>query len=78
MADTEEIRRTARATSGPNAQHLGRAQTKYKTFDRAANTEYERLFSLDTKKKLTPITHPVEHAIFFQLCTLREGVDLVI
>ena len=75
MADADEIRRTARATSGPNAQHLGKAQTKYKTFDRAANTEYERLLAIDGKKKLTPTQHPVEHATFVHLCNIREGVD---
>ena len=74
MAD-DEIRRTARPTGGPNAAHFAKAQNKYKTFDRAANTEYERLIAIDSKKKLTPSQDPVEHAIFFHLCNLREGVD---
>ena len=51
----DEIRRTARPTGGPNAAHLAKAQTKYKTFDRAASTEYERLFAIDARKK----THSV-------------------
>ena len=72
----DEIRRTARPTGGPNAAHLARAQNKYKTFDRAASTEYERLFLIDGRKKLTPSQYPVEHAIFFHLCNLLEGVDL--
>ncbi len=75
MAEAEEIRRTARPTGGPNPAHLGKAQTKYKSFDRQANTEYERLFAIDGKKKLSPTQHLVEHATFFHLCTLREGVE---
>jgi hypothetical protein len=73
MAD-DDIWRTARPTGGPNAVALGKAQNKYKTFDRAASTEYERLFAIDTKRKLTPTQYPVEHAIFFHLCNLREGI----
>jgi hypothetical protein len=75
MAEAEDNRRTARPTGGPNPAHLGKAQTRYKSFDRQANTEYERLFAIDGKKKLTPTQHPVEHATFFHLCNLREGVD---
>ena len=74
MAD-DVILRTARPTGDPNAANLAKAQNKYKTFDRAAGTEYERLFAADAKKKLTPSQNPVEHAIFFYLCNLREGVD---
>ena len=74
MAD-DEIRRTARPTGGPNAAHLAKAQNKYKTFDRAASTEYERLLLIDNKRKLTTSQYPVEHAIFFYLCNLREGID---
>ena len=75
MAEAEDIRRTARPTGGPNPALLGKAQTKYKSFDKQANTEYERLFAIDVKKKLTPISSPVEHATFFHLCNIREGVD---
>jgi hypothetical protein len=74
MAD-DEIRRTARPTGGPNAANLTKAQNRYKTFDRAANTEYERLMAIDAKKKLTPSQYPAEHAIFFHLCNLQEGVN---
>ena len=75
MADADEIRRTARPTGGPNAAALSKAQNKYKTYDRSANTEYERLLAIDGKKKLTPTQHPVEHATFVHLCNIREGVD---
>ena len=75
MASDDEIRRTARPTGGPNAAALTKAQNKYKSFDRAANTEYERLFLIDGRKKLTPSQYPVEHVIFFHLCNLQEGID---
>ena len=71
----DEIRRTARPTGGPNAAHFAKAQNKYKTFDRAASTEYERLFGIDIKKKLTTSQNSVEHAIFYHLCNLRVGID---
>jgi hypothetical protein len=74
MAD-DDVRRTARPTGGPNAANLAKAQKKYKAFDGSANTEYERLFAIDNKRKLTPSSFPVEHAIFFHLCSLREGID---
>ena len=75
MADADEIRRTARPTGGPNAAALSKAQNKYKTYDRSANTEYERLLAIDAKRKLLPTTFTAEHAIFFHLCNLREGID---
>ncbi len=74
MAD-DEIRRIARPTGGPNAANLAKAQKKYITFDGSANTEYERLLLIDNKRKLTPSSFPVEHAIFFHFCNLREGID---
>ncbi len=74
MADADENRRTAhptggpkaaRRTGGPNHAQLARAQTKYKVYDKAANTEYERLFPIDTKTKLNPNSNAAEHTIFF-------------
>ena len=64
-----------RPTGGPNAANFVKVQNIYKTFDRVANTEYERLFTTDAKKRLTPSQYPIEHAIFFHLCNLLEGVD---
>jgi hypothetical protein len=75
MADADENRRTARPTGGPNPAQLTKAQNKYKVFDRAASIEYERLFGIDTKKKLNPNSNAAEHSIVFHLCTLRDGID---
>ncbi len=74
MADADENRRTVRPTGGPNPAQLTKAQNKYKVFDRAASTEYERLFGVDAKKKLNPNSNAAEHAIFFHLCTLQDGI----
>ncbi len=74
MADADENRRTARPNGGPNPAQLTKAQNKYKVFDRAASTEYERLFGIDTKKKLNPNSNAAGHAIFFFICAPFEAV----
>ncbi len=76
MADANENRQTARPTGGPNPTQLAKAQTKYKVYNKDANTEYERLLPIDAKKKLNPNSSPAEHAIFFLLCSLRDGMLL--
>ena len=74
MAEAAEFRRTARPTGGPNTQLLAKAQKKYKVFDEAATTEYDRLYVIDAKKRLNSTANPAEHAVFFHLCGLRAGI----
>lgn len=77
MAD-DEVPRTARPRPNANPEQLGKAQRKYKTFSREASTEYERLLAIDKTRKLAPNNNAAEHAIFFHLCSLREGMLHVI
>ena len=40
---------------------------------RNMQTEFERLFEIDKKKRLTNLANPVEHAVLSHLCVLKEG-----
>ena len=53
---------------------LKKAQEKYKKFDKAAEVEFERLQTIDQRKKLNSTNNAAEHAIFCHLCTLKEGL----
>jgi hypothetical protein len=71
--DSQGESRSVRPRGGPNAQELSKSKNKYKSFDKKAQTEYERLVKENKKKELKPTTDAVQHATFHWLCTLREG-----
>ena len=76
MAD-DDIRQTARPTGGPNAAALGKAQNKYKTFDRAASTEYERLFAIDTNRENSLQLNILLSMQSFFICVTFEKVFIL-
>jgi hypothetical protein len=69
-------RSTTRVRGEPNAEFLKKAKAKYKTYNEAASTEFQRLNALNLKDALTPNKNPNEHAIFHHLNTLRLHGDL--
>ena len=72
MADAADAR-SARP-SRVNLTHLRTAEKRYKDWnDPAAQTEFKRLFDIDKQTKLTCSANPYEHAVFVQLCILKEG-----
>ncbi len=65
--------RSTRVRGEPNPDVYKKAKspkTRYRTFNDAASTEYQRLFGINSKKTLTPNNNPQEHAIFFLLSEL--------
>jgi hypothetical protein len=76
-ADDDE-RRSGRPqrTSNVNVTHFKAAQRKYPNWNKEAQTEFERLFEIDKKKRLTNLANPVEHAVLSHLCVLKEGYIL--
>ena len=71
-ADGERGARPSRAGT-INLTHLKAAEKKYKDWNKEAQTEFKRLFDIDKKTKLTSTANPYEHAVFVQLCILKEG-----
>jgi hypothetical protein len=75
MADAADARSARPTRDGMvNLTHLKTAERRYKTWnDPDAQTEFKRLFDIDKKTKLTTTANPYEHAVFVQLCILKEG-----
>ena len=71
-ADGERGARPSRAGT-VNLTHLKTAERRYKEWDKSAQTEFKRLFDIDKQTKLTSTANPYEHAVFVQLCILKEG-----
>jgi hypothetical protein len=63
--------RSTRVRGEPNPDAYKKAKTRYRSFNDAASTEYQRLFGINSKKTLTPNLNATEHAIFFWLSELR-------
>ena len=63
--------RATRVRGEPNPDAYKKAKARYRTFNDAASTEYQRLFGINSKKTLTPNLNATEHAIFFWLSELR-------
>jgi spermidine synthase len=57
-----------------NLTNLRKAEKRYKEWDQDAQTEFKRLFAIDKQTKLTSTANPYEHAVFVQLCILKEGI----
>ena len=72
---SEDVRST-RVRGEPNAEFLKKAKAKYKTYNREANTEFQRLHDKNLKELLTPNKNPNEHAIFHHLNNLRLQGDI--
>jgi hypothetical protein len=70
MAD--DTSRTLRRTVLPYPDAYKRAQKKFKTWDTAAITEYEKLKSVNARESLTASKHPEKHAVYYHLCELRS------
>ena len=70
MAD--DTSRTLQRTGLPNPDAYKRAQKKFKTWDTAAITEYEKLKSVNARESLTASKHPEKHALYYHLCELRS------
>jgi hypothetical protein len=68
--------RSTRVRGEPNVEFLKKAKLKYKTYNREANTEFQRLHDKNLKELLTPNKNPNEHAIFHHLNTLRLQGDI--
>ena len=60
-------------TGNVNMTHFKAVQRRYPNWDKAAQTEFDRLFDIDKKKRLTYTANPVEHAVLSHLCVLKEG-----
>ena len=75
MADAADARSARPTRDGMvNKTHFRTAEKRYKDWnDPAAQTEFKRLFDIDKKTKLTTTANPYEHAVFVQLCILKEG-----
>ena len=58
-----------------------KAKARYRTFNEAASTEYQRLLSINSKKTLTPKNNPQENTIFFLLflsCECKVPTDAIL
>ena len=64
-------RASTRLRGVPNKDHLDKAKTKYKIFDKRAETEYARVEALHATKPFTPTGNPVEYAILYHLTELK-------
>ena len=75
MADAAEERAARPSRAGTvNLTHLKKSGKRYKDWNQEAQTEFKRLFDIDNKTKLTCAANPHEHAVFVQLCILKEGI----
>jgi hypothetical protein len=72
----EEVTHSSRARGLPNPNELRRAQKKYRTFDAAASTEYDRLKTQNSRRPLTASKNPAEHARYYHLCDMRSKCDI--
>ena len=70
---SERRRESSPRPRGANADLLKNAQEKWKTFNAAAKTEYDRLLEVDSRRKLNVNNDPAQHATFVHLSTLRDG-----
>ena len=70
MAD--DTHRTLRRSGLPNPDAYKRAQKKFKNWDTAAITEYDKLKSVNARDSLTASKHPEKHAVYYHLCELRS------
>ena len=70
MAD--DTQRTLRRTGLLNPDAYRRAQKKFKSWDAAAKTEYDKLKSVNAREPLTASKHPEKHALYYHLCELRS------
>ena len=68
----EEGQRQVRPRGTANATELQKAQKKYKNWDAAANTEWQRLKDMNTKKVLTPEADALHHARWVHLSDLKN------
>ena len=64
-------RAPSRVRGVPNKELYDKAQKKYKTYDRSAKTEYERLQTINSTKPFTTTGNPNEFAIFYHLTQLK-------
>ncbi len=76
MAD--DTSRTLRRTGLPNPDAYKRAQKKFKNWDTAAKTEYDKLKSGNARESLTASKHPEKHAVYYHLCELRSRQAYVV
>ena len=64
-------RASTRLRGAPNKEQYERAQRKFKTFDKAAKTEYARVEGIHATKAFTPTGNPYEYAILYHLTQLK-------
>jgi hypothetical protein len=70
MAD--DTSRTLRRTGIPNSDAYKKAQKKFKTWDAAAITEYDKLKAVNARDSLTASKNPSQHATYYHLCALKS------
>ena len=70
MAD--DTSRTLQRTGLPNPESYKKAQRKFRSWDAAAKTEYDKLKSVNAREPLTASKHPEKHAVYYHLCELRS------
>ena len=75
MADAAEARPARPSRTGTvHTAHFKAAEKKYRDWNKPeTQTEFKRLYAIDKQTKMTSTSHPYEHAVFIQLCILKEG-----
>ena len=76
MAD--DTTRVLRRSGIPNSDAYEAAQKKFKTWDKSAITEYDRLSAINATRPLTASTVPVEHARYYHQCELKNKREFVV